>query len=127
MGNENEFEGLRPKNAVCTSCDYLFGGLPIKGGVIICPECGHAQTFKLPEIGPPCARFDAKPALYRTLLCAGIGIVATLVGLPVQSAAAVALILILFTVPIALWRAWTTWRTANRRWLEHRKQKRDAT
>ena len=121
------YDGICPKNAVCTGCGYHFGGLPIEGGVIICPECGHAQTFEFSEIGPPRPRFVARPAMYVTLLCLGVGIAATVAGVPAQTAAAAAIILISFTLPITLWRAWKTWRSASHRWLEHHNRERDAT
>ncbi len=121
------YDGICPKNAVCTACDYHFGGLPIEGGVIICPECGHAQTFELPEIDPPRPRYVATQAMYVTLICLGIGIAATVAGLPAQTAAVVALSLISATLPIVMWRAWKTWRRAKRRWVEHCNRNRDAT
>lgn len=45
-----QFDGLRPKNAVCLQCGYLLGGVPIEGGAVVCPECGHENRFELPTV-----------------------------------------------------------------------------
>lgn len=43
-----EYDGVRPSNAVCPSCHYRFGGIPIQCGQLTCPECAHAFSFVLP-------------------------------------------------------------------------------
>ena len=105
MGDQAEFDGLCPKNAACLHCGYLFGGLPIKGEVIICPECGEAVTFAFPPIGQPRERVDAKPAFRILVLCLAIGVILWLVGMPVSDVAFVTLILICVMVPISASRA----------------------
>jgi len=47
LPNPQPFDGLRPKNALCTSCGFHFGGIPIHGGQITCPECGTPVAFAL--------------------------------------------------------------------------------
>lgn len=39
-------DGLAPKNASCTACGYHFGGIAIRNGVIVCPECAHENMFE---------------------------------------------------------------------------------
>lgn len=41
-------EGVVPKQAVCAHCGYQFGGQPITGGHIQCPECGRYTDFLRP-------------------------------------------------------------------------------
>lgn len=42
-----DFDGVRPMNAICPNCGYGLGGIEIKGGVIICPECAVPARFEL--------------------------------------------------------------------------------
>lgn len=44
----SEFDGVRPKNAICPECRYQFGGIPIVQGCLTCPECGHAFSLSFP-------------------------------------------------------------------------------
>lgn len=47
MAEPHPLDGVRPRAASCERCGYRFGGVPIVGGVIICPECAHANRFDL--------------------------------------------------------------------------------
>lgn len=44
------YEGVRPKNAACVKCAYVFGGVAIRSGVIVCPECGHQNRFEFEKV-----------------------------------------------------------------------------
>lgn len=70
-------EGVVPRQALCAKCGYLFGGIPIRAGVIVCPECSHAQEFTLaPRHSPALRRMVAAARVFRWVV---IGIVAALV------------------------------------------------
>lgn len=38
-------EPIRLKHSVCTECGYQMDGVELRGGVAICPECGHANII----------------------------------------------------------------------------------
>jgi hypothetical protein len=59
-------DGVRPKHALCASCGYVFGGVAIKGGVIICPECGKATSFDLKDHAGEVERLRARIRMRRT-------------------------------------------------------------
>jgi hypothetical protein len=40
-------DGVRPRHTVCPACGYQHGGLPIRAGIIVCPECGATMDFDL--------------------------------------------------------------------------------
>lgn len=42
----SRYDGVRPKHAVCPSCGYQFGGIPITHGQLTCPECAHTFSFQ---------------------------------------------------------------------------------
>jgi hypothetical protein len=67
-------DGVRPRNAVCTSCGYHIGGVPIEDGQLICPECGKPVVFVLlpPERHGPSVL--ARVVVWGTLLMAAIGV-----------------------------------------------------
>lgn len=46
-------DGLRPKSAFCPGCGYRFGGIPIRDGAIVCPECGRRFEFRFPRRARP--------------------------------------------------------------------------
>jgi len=43
-------DGARPKNAACMKCGYVFGGIEIRGRIVVCPECGVPNEFTLPAL-----------------------------------------------------------------------------
>ena len=48
---KHRLDGVRPRHTICPACGYQHGGLEIKGGIIVCPECGATMNFDLPR--PP--------------------------------------------------------------------------
>lgn len=48
-GGVPRLEGLKPRNASCVHCGYLFNGIPIHGSAIVCPECGKVSSFNPPS------------------------------------------------------------------------------
>ena len=63
-------DGVRPKHTICPGCGYQHGGLEIKGGIIVCPECGAAMNFDLPRIKRVRRRPPRRVALWLLLLIA---------------------------------------------------------
>jgi hypothetical protein len=49
--SRHPLDGIRPRNALCIHCGYRFGGVPIAGGAITCPECGRSSSFDPPPLG----------------------------------------------------------------------------
>lgn len=49
-------EGVRPKQAACLHCGYQLGGIAIRKGCIVCPECAGVTRFdSLPAVRRPSA------------------------------------------------------------------------
>ncbi len=70
----SDLDGVRPKNSVCLSCGYGLGGIEIKGGVIVCPECAVPARFELRRPRP------VNPTLLRAIgLAIGFMVFALLV------------------------------------------------
>lgn len=50
------YDGVMPRHAACERCRYQFGGSKIRRGVIVCPECAHANRFVLTSPERPVVR-----------------------------------------------------------------------
>ena len=127
MSGNTEFDGICPKNASCTKCGYHFGGIEIKAGIIVCPECAHAQNFLLPEIGPPLPRIEARLLTGLVLLCPAVGLVLAAGGMPLQRAAIVSGIMMMVVIPIGVARMMSKWHSEKRLWRDRRDKKNDVT
>jgi len=89
-------DGVRPRHAYCPACRYTFGGVPIRGGSLVCPECGHVFEFTLRRPRPASRLRDglALPlALAGLALLAG-WLLATLAAGAVLAIACVAILLL---------------------------------
>ncbi|MDX2131976.1 MAG: hypothetical protein SFY69_07990 [Planctomycetota bacterium] len=70
------YDGLTPRHAVCEACGQHLGGTEVKGGALVCPECGHANVMGLPPPGTHAARLRrvrARRTVVRVLM---IGVLA---------------------------------------------------
>lgn len=63
-------DGVRPKHTICPGCGYQHGGLEIKGGIIVCPECGASMNFDLPRVKRARRRPPRRVTLWLLLLIA---------------------------------------------------------
>lgn len=61
-------DGVRPRHAICHQCGYQFGGLEIKDGEIVCPECGKSSRFELRSRAEELARLRARIQWRRRIL-----------------------------------------------------------
>lgn len=83
MSKPHPLDGVRPKHAICASCRYEFGGVAIKGGVIVCPECGKATPFDFASHATEIERLRARIRVRRivALLVTALAVLCfTLVG-----------------------------------------------
>lgn len=73
------YDGVRPRNAVCLKCGYEFGGVEIRGGIVVCPECGHPNRFVLePPKGAACGLRVIRFLSWLTVLAIAVVIIVLL-------------------------------------------------
>ena len=104
MERPQEFDGIRPKNAVCTRCGYHIGAVPIRRGVIVCPECAEVVVFAFGPIERRTMRFTATAIVMSALLSLTLGGTLWAAGVSFGASLAAALIVLVLLAPISIAR-----------------------
>ncbi|MCH9058426.1 MAG: hypothetical protein IIB55_07345 [Planctomycetes bacterium] len=104
MERLQKYDGIRPKNAVCTRCGYHIGAVPIRHGVIVCPECGEAVVFAFEPIERRTMRFTATAMVTSALLSLTLGGALWAGGVSFGASLAAALIVLVLLAPISIAR-----------------------
>jgi hypothetical protein len=110
LADPTKYDGVCPKNAVCTHCGYHIGGVPIKDGCIICPECGESVPFAFAPVVRSRTHLMLLPFVTAALLGLTLGGTLWGVGFSVGVSVTVALGVLLLLVPISLARVLRTTR-----------------
>lgn len=104
MTDPTRYDGVCPKNAVCTHCGYHIGGVAITDGSITCPECGESVPFAFAPVDRHPRRFVLLSIITPTTIGLILGTTLWSTGTSPARSISIGVVVLLVLLPISIAR-----------------------